>query len=70
MVGHKVRCRCGFVFRLGDKSDKQAGVADDLKRRKAEKLARRSIGEAQVADRPTASPEKVVPRNENEFLDT
>ena len=35
MSGHKVRCQCGFVFRLGSKTEKQPGVAEDLKRRRA-----------------------------------
>lgn len=35
MAGHKVRCRCGFVFRLGSKSEKQPGVAEDIQRRRA-----------------------------------
>lgn len=35
MSGHKVRCQCGFVFRLGPKKDKQPGVVEDLKRRRA-----------------------------------
>lgn len=33
MVGHKVRCQCGFVFRLGSKSDKLAWFSDELKRK-------------------------------------
>jgi len=35
MAGHKVKCQCGFVFRLGAKKDKQPGVAEDLKRKRA-----------------------------------
>jgi len=35
MAGHKVRCQCGFVFRLGPKSQKQPGIAEDIQRRRA-----------------------------------
>lgn len=37
MVGHKVRCECGFVFRLGSKQDKKAGVAKKLKEKRKAK---------------------------------
>ena len=37
MVGHKVRCQCGFVFRIGSKADKQPGVSEKLNRKKAAK---------------------------------
>ena len=40
MAGHKVRCQCGFVFRLGPKTEKQPGFAEDLKRRRAVKERR------------------------------
>ena len=40
MVGHKVKCQCGFVFRLGAKKDKQPGVAEELKRKRALKQRR------------------------------
>ena len=42
MVGHKVKCQCGFVFRLGSKADKQAWVADELKRKKALKAKKKA----------------------------
>jgi hypothetical protein len=35
MIGHKVKCQCGYVFRIGAKSSKQPGVAEELKRKKA-----------------------------------
>ncbi|MFK7768002.1 MAG: hypothetical protein AB8B55_12335 [Mariniblastus sp.] len=39
MAGHKVRCQCGFVFRLGPKRAKQPGAADDIIRKQKLKAA-------------------------------
>lgn len=43
MIGHKVKCQCGFIFRIGTKASKNPGVVDDLNRRRAaKKLAARA----------------------------
>ena len=57
MVGHKVRCQCGFVFRLGSKADKQAWVANDLKRKKAIKAEskRKQNEQSKISPRDSTS---------------
>jgi hypothetical protein len=37
MIGHKVQCQCGYVFRIGAKASKKPGVVEELKRKKASK---------------------------------
>ena len=39
LVGHKVKCQCGFVFRLGPKTDKQPRFDRERKRKPASKQA-------------------------------
>ncbi len=65
MVGHKVRCQCGFVFRLGPKHEKQPGVAEEIRRRKKLKQALRTknkeIDAAPVRPDQVLDPSKVKP---------
>lgn len=42
MIGHKVRCQCGYVFRIGAKASKQPGVAEKFKRKKTAKMGKLS----------------------------
>ena len=62
LVGHKVKCQCGFVFRLGAKKDKQPGVDQELKRKRAAKQRRsEATGSATIEPvrrSPIAKPSK------------
>ena len=40
MVGHKVRCSCGFVFRLGNKESKDPEAAERVRQKHAKKKAK------------------------------
>lgn len=53
MVGHKVRCQCGFVFRLGSKSDKQEWFSAELKRKRAFKKQQEADAKAAQQKPPT-----------------
>ncbi len=65
MVGHKVRCQCGFVFRLGPKQEKQPGVAREIRRRKKLKQALRAknkqAGAAPVRPKEVPNPGIIKP---------
>ncbi len=61
MVGHKVRCQCGYVFRLGSKSDKQAWVVDELKRKRQLKASQPQNKLEPVRPNPKSSPPVVGP---------
>ena len=37
MIGHRVKCQCGFVFRVGAKGKKQPGALDEINRIRAAK---------------------------------
>ena len=65
MVGHKVRCQCGFVFRLGPKQEKQPGVAREIRRREKLKQALRAknkqAGAAPVRPKEVPNPGIIKP---------
>ena len=67
MSGHKVRCQCGFVFRLGPKKDKQPGVVEDLKRRRALKERKKVTKENAFDSKPIQA--KLVAADEELDLD-
>ena len=47
MVGFKVKCKCGFVFRLGSKADKNEEFGEVIRKKKEKK--RRTAEKAEVA---------------------
>lgn len=57
MVGYKVKCKCGFVFRLGSKADKNEDFGEVIRKKKEKK--RRTAEKAEVA--ASARPEIANP---------
>lgn len=56
MIGHRVKCQCGFVFRIGAKGKKQPGALDEINRIRAAKNKAK-----EEANRPTGSPNQKYP---------